>query len=119
MIVSRRWHRTTPATRAGYRALQACVAAPSTQTRWLRHILTVLKPRLNRCLTMSCHDRSAEVSTRVCCQVVAGGHGACSRRAAHGGSRHALPRAPPVTHVVAHLGASAQASARAYGAKGG
>src|SRR5438105_15227743 len=72
MIVCGRWHRTTPATRAGYRALQACAAAPSAQTRWLRHILTVLKRCLNCCLTMSCHDRSAEVRTRVCCQVVAG-----------------------------------------------
>jgi hypothetical protein len=52
-----------------------------------------------------------ELETRVCCSVVSGCQGACSRRAAHGGSRGGLPEAP-VTHVVALLRASAQMGTR-------
>jgi hypothetical protein len=49
-----------------------------------------------------------ELEARVCCHVVSGCQCTCSRRAAHGGSRGGLPGAP-VTHVVAHVGATAQA----------
>ena len=55
-----------------------------------------------------------EVGTRVCCQVVSGCQGACSRRAAHRDSRGGLPGAPchTVTHGLAHRGASAQTGTR-------
>jgi hypothetical protein len=52
-----------------------------------------------------------ELETRICCQVVSGCQGTCSRRAAHGSSRGGLPGAP-VPHLVAHPRASARTSTR-------